>query len=134
MTSHKLTASAVLISVFFSCSNKQPFVPDYEMGTGIIIGMENCKTDPSQNAWLFRIPGPNPFNKTFGDEITYNGTAYKNVVKTFSLPDSAKTAGRQYSFEFYLEGKSDAETCDAPDAVYFKLTKIKIRNVARAPN
>lgn len=134
MNSYKMTAFTILISAIFSCNNKQPFVPDYEIATGTIIGIENCKKDPSLNAWLIHIPGPNPLSKTFGEEIVYNGIVYKNVVKSFSLPDSAKMPGKQYSFEFNLDGKSDAETCDAPDAVYFKLTKIKIRNVGRAPN
>ncbi|PTS92170.1 hypothetical protein DBR11_27435 [Pedobacter sp. HMWF019] len=134
MNNYKMIAFIILTSAILSCNNKQPFVPDYEMGIGTIIGMENCKTDLSKNAWLIQFPGPNPFNKMYGDQMTYNGTAYKNVVKTFSLPDSAKVSGKKYSFEFYLEERSSAGACDAIDAVDFNLTKIRIRNVAKAPN
>lgn len=134
MMVRKLAVSAVLTLLFFRCSDKQPFVPNYEMGIGTIIGMENCKADLSKNAWLIQIPGPNPFNKMYGDQITYNGTVYTNVVKTFSLPDSAKVSGKNYSLEFYLEERSSAGICDAVNARDFNLTKIRIRNVASTPN
>jgi hypothetical protein len=134
MNNYKPTALLVLVSVFFSCNNKQPFVPDYEIGTGTIIGLENCKDDPSKNAWLIHFPGPNPLNKTYGEEVNFHGTVYKNVVKTFSLPDSAKVSGKKYSFEFYLEGKASIEACDAANPITFNITKIRIRNIIKAPN
>ncbi|MBE9601324.1 hypothetical protein [Pedobacter sp. MC2016-24] len=127
-------ALAFFISIFFSCNNKQPFVPDYEIGEGIIIGMEKCKTDPSQNAWLIHIPGPNPFNKTYGDDITFNGTAYKNVVKTLSLPDSAKVPGKKYSFEFYIDENSSDAQCNVVNPTVLNIAKIRIKNLNRTSN
>ncbi|MCT2561831.1 hypothetical protein [Chryseobacterium herbae] len=134
MTSHRFAAFAILVSVFFSCKNKEPFVPDHEIGTGIIIGMENCKNDPSKNAWLISFTGPNAFNRTYGDAIVYEGANFTHVVKAFSLPDSAKVPGKKYSLEFYPEERVPGVACDASDPISFNLTKIRIRNLVRSAN
>lgn len=91
------------------CTDKLPFKPDYEVAEGIIIGEENCKNIQSANAWLVNFPGPNAGNKKYGEEITYNGIVYKNVLKTYQLPDSSKSAGKRFFFEFYLDGKVNQE-------------------------
>ncbi|ALR29258.1 hypothetical protein ATE47_01350 [Chryseobacterium sp. IHB B 17019] len=127
---YKPTIFIVLISVFFSCNNKVPYIPDYEMARGTVIGMETCKTDVSTNAWLISFPEPGASNKVYGDNITYNNKSYTNVVRTLSLPDSLRVIGNKYYLEFNIEPKSTPD-CQVPNADAYNLTKIQIRKAVR---
>lgn len=128
------TSFAILLLAFTACNNKLPYILDYEIGTGTVIGPENCKIDPSKNAWLIRLPTPTISGKTPGETITYNHIPYTNIVKTYNLPDSAKAPGKKYTFEFDLQGKSPSTGCDAASPVTFDLTNVKIRTLYRPAN
>ena len=125
-----ITLGALVFSLF-SCTDKPPFKPDYENAVGLIIGSEGCKQDPSQNAWFIQFSGPNAGNKSYGENITYNAKSYSNVVKTYTLPDSAKVAGKQYLFDFYIEEKTHAQVCDVDNAVNLNIMNIRIKNLAQ---
>lgn len=116
------------------CNDKLPFKPDYEVAEGIIIGIENCKNSQSANAWLINFPGPNAGNKKYGEEIVYNGVVYKNVLRTYQLPDSSKISGKRFFFEFYLDGKSSPESCEVTNPLTFNIEKIRIRNILTTRN
>lgn len=130
----KLHLLGILLVICSSCKEKPPFQPDYENGTGSVIGSENCKSVLSQNAWLIQFSEPSAGNKTYGENITYNGRIYSNVVKTYHLPDSSKIVGKRYLFEFYLDGKSTQQECDATNPVNFNITKIRLKNIIRIAN
>lgn len=119
---------------FPGCNEKLPFKPDYEVAEGIIIGVENCKNLRSANAWLVNFPGPNAGNKNYGEEITYNKIVYKNVLKTYQLPDSSKISGKRFLFEFYLDGKSGEQGCEVTNTVTFNIEKIRIKNILTPRN
>ncbi len=80
------------------------------------------------------IQGPNPLNKTYGDDIIFQNTSYSNVVKVYDLPDSAKIIGQRYSFEFNSESKSSSEICDATNPVTFNIKTIRLKRIIRIAN
>ena len=131
MNNKKVWAFGICLFSIISCEEKLPFVPDYEIAVGIVLGSENCKSDPSKNAWLVQLPGPNAGNKIYGDNIIYNNIAYSNVVKIFSLPDSSKAPSKRYLFEFYFQGRSSSGSCDAPNPVNFNITSIRLKELGR---
>ncbi|RLJ80329.1 hypothetical protein [Pedobacter alluvionis] len=130
----KLHVLGLLVLIYSSCKEKPPFQPDYENAVGSVIGSENCQSIPSENAWLIQFAEPNTGNKTYGENITYNGKAYSNVVKTYQLPDSSKIVGKRYLFEFYLDGKSTQQECSVTDPVNFNILKIRLKNIIRVAN
>lgn len=130
----KLIAIALLLIVMIGCNNKAPFVPDYEYGVGSIICRETCRVNTSENAWLIQFSEPNPGLKSYGETITYNGSTYPNVVKTYLLPDTLKVPGKKYFFEFYLEGKSAVNDCEVPSPITFDIPKIRPKNIGRLAN
>ncbi|TCD28616.1 hypothetical protein EZ456_04300 [Pedobacter psychrodurus] len=130
----KLHVLGLLILIYSSCKEKPPFQPDYENAVGSVISSENCRSIHSQNAWLVQFAEPIAGNKTYGEDIIYNGKVYSNVVKTYQLRDSAKVVGKRYLFEFYLDGKSPQQECDATDPVNFNITKIRLKNIIGIAN
>lgn len=130
----KIKLIALLSIILIGCNNKDPFVPDYEYGIGLIIGRETCRVNASENAWLIQFPDQNPGKKSYGETINFNGSTYPNVVKTYLLPDSLKVSGKKYFFEFYLEGKSAVNDCDVPSPITFDLPKIRPKNIGRLAN
>ncbi|MGV3509480.1 MAG: hypothetical protein ACO1N7_09345 [Sphingobacteriaceae bacterium] len=130
----KSIALGALFFSTFSCNDKPPFKPDYENAVGLIIGSEDCKQEPSQNAWFIQFSGPNAGNKSYGENITYNAKSYSNVVKTYTLPDSSKVAGKRYLVDFYIEEKTNSQVCDVDNAVNLKIVNIRIKNLARIAN
>ena len=38
--------------ILVSCSNKEPFIPDYNNIRGYVIGKENCTSDETKDYWL----------------------------------------------------------------------------------
>ncbi|WP_316795518.1 hypothetical protein [Pedobacter agri] len=126
---YKISFFTIIISAFFSCNNKMPYVPDYEMGKGTVIGIETCNIDSTKNAWLISFPDPSVTGKSYGNDIVYNNKPYGRVVRTFSLPDSHKISDNKYYFEFNLEGMSIPE-CKVKNANAGNLMKIQIRKVS----
>jgi uncharacterized lipoprotein NlpE involved in copper resistance len=123
----------VVVGLFlYGCNNKPPYEPDYENAIGFVIGSENCKNDTAQNAWFIQFPpGPHTRNKYYGENITYNNTSYSNVVKTYTLPDTSKIAGKRYLFEFYIEDKPMAQPCDVQNPLNLIITNIRIKRLFR---
>lgn len=130
----KFITLGAFVFLLFGCNDKPPFKPDYENAVGLIIGSEDCKQDPSQNAWFIQFSGPNAGNKSYGESITYNAQSYSNVVKTYTLPDSSKVAGKRYLFDFYIEEKTNSQACDIDNAVNLKIMNIRIKSLARIAN
>lgn len=130
----KTTSIALLSIMLIACNNKAPYVPDYEIATGLVIGPEKCRANASENAWLIQFSGPNPANRSYGGTIAYNGKSYANVVKTYLLPDSAKVSGKKYCFEFYLDGKSAQQGCEVADPMTFDVPRIRPKSIGRIAN
>lgn len=130
----KITSIALFSIVLIACKDKPPYFPDYEIAVGQIIGSETCKVNAAQNAWLVQFSGPNTGNKSYGEAITYDGSSYSNVVKTYLLPDSTKVSGKKYLFEFYLEGKSAQNDCEVANPITFNISKIRLKNIVRIAN
>jgi len=126
-TKKNILIGALLIT-FWSCKEKLPFQPAYEIGTGIIIGREDCSSVPAKNAWLIQLIRPSAGGRTFGDEITYNNTKYANVIKTYDIPDTAKIAEKTYAFEFYLQTNPISQQCDVQNPKVFDILTVRINN------
>ena len=124
----KIIAFGALLVTFGSCKEKLPFQPDYEIGSGIIIGRENCSSVPSKNAWLIQLIRPSAGGRTFGDDITYNNIKYSNVIKTYNIPDTSKIAEKTYVFEFYLEPDQISLQCDIQNPKVFDILTVRINN------
>ena len=87
--------------VLVSCSNKEPFTPDYNNIKGYVIGKETCNTDETKDYWLIDFTyGSN--NPHVGDTILVNGFTFNNVLKTKGLDQQLKIIGLRLSIDYKI--------------------------------
>lgn len=105
---------------------KPPFLIEYLKVDGIVIGKEKCKNNQSQDYWLISF---NPIDtKPFGNQITLEGKAYTNVMKTLHLPIDAKKVGQKILIEYVSLNDVDIETtgCEVADPLTFTIHEMLI--------
>lgn len=66
---------------------------------GYVIGMENCRSDSSQNYWLLDLT-VHTWNPQLGDTLFIENVTYTNVVKMQDLHPQLQTIGMRVSIEY----------------------------------
>ena len=113
--------------VFVSCSNRRPFIPDYNNIKGYVIGKETCNMDETEDYWLIDFTyGPN--NPHVGDTILVNGFTFNNVLKTKWLDQQLKITGLRVSIDYRVISSTKVTSigCDVLNPVTYSLKELTI--------
>ena len=113
--------------ILVSCSNKEPFIPDYNNIQGYVIGKENCTTDETKDYWLIDFTyGSN--NPHVGDTVLVNGFTFNNVLKTKGLDQQLKIIGMRVSIDYRIISSTKLTSigCDVLNAVTYSLKELTI--------
>ncbi|RYC70068.1 hypothetical protein [Spirosoma sordidisoli] len=103
---------------------------DFEMVSGRVIGRETCNTNDSLNALLISLD-TNSVRENFGRDVSFNGRAYKNVVKTYSPEASRLDSARRYSFMFYQTDVVSNPICNLSTTNTIDVPQIKLKEIAQ---
>ncbi len=106
---------------------------DYEMRAGLVIGRETCHSDTTLNAVLISLD-IHPAFSNFGKDVSSNGKAYKNVVKTYSPEANRLDSAKRYSFDFYQQDVIANPTCDLSTTNTVGVPQIKIKQIGYFTN
>jgi len=113
--------------ILVSCSNKEPFIPDYNNIQGYVIGKENCTTDETKDYWLIDFTyGSN--NPHVGDTVLVNGITFNNVLKTKGLDQQLKIIGMRVSIDYRIISSTKLTSigCDVLNPVTYSLKELTI--------
>src|SRR4029079_15252072 len=113
--------------ILVSCSNKEPFIPDYNNIQGYVIGKENCTTDETKDYWLIDFTyGSN--NPHVGDTVLVNGLTFNNVLKTKGLDQQLKIIGMRVSIDYRIISSTKLTSigCDVLNPVTYSLKELTI--------
>ena len=113
--------------ILVSCSNKEPFIPDYNNIQGYVIGKENCTSDETKDYWLIDFTyGSN--NPHVGDTILVNGFTINNVLKTKGLDQQLKIIGMRVSIDYGIISSTKLTSigCDVLNPVTYSLKELTI--------
>ena len=125
----RLVFSLFLFSLLIQASCKEGlYFDDMNHVKGYVIGSENC-TNNDDEYWLIDLTF---FSDTpqYGDTLNFNGTSYKNVVKTKGLNQRLRQIGMKVSFDFKVISTEKVETtgCTVSNPTTFKLKELFIIN------
>lgn len=119
---------ATLLSINATCT-KPPYIPDFKIALGYVIGKESCTTDETKDYWLVDLTYL-PNAPQYGDTLVLNGVTYTNVIKTKDLAERLKKIGMQVSIDFKVISANKVETtgCTIANPVTYNVKELFIIN------
>lgn len=116
-------------AILFSACKRGPYEPDYTNTGGYVIGRETCKANEAEDYWLVDLTYYSD-TPQYGDTLTLNGTAYRNVVKVKTLDQRLKQVGMKVSFDFKTVTTDKVITtgCSVPNPTTYALKELIIIN------
>lgn len=118
----------ILLSINATCT-KPPYIPDFKIALGYVIGKESCNADETKDYWLIDLTYLQDAPQ-YGDTLVLNGLKYTNVIKTKDLAERLKKIGMQVSMEFKVISANKAEItgCTIANPVIYNLKELFIIN------
>jgi hypothetical protein len=104
-----------------------PYIADYKIIKGYIIGKEICNADETKDYWLIDFTyGSN--NPHVGDTLFFNGVTYNNVLKTSGLDPQLKTIGMRVTIDYRVisANKKTTTGCNVTTPDTYQLKELTI--------
>ncbi|MEJ7677230.1 MAG: hypothetical protein WKG06_05025 [Segetibacter sp.] len=119
---------AFLLLVNAAC-NKPPYIVDFKIALGYVIGKEFCSTNEAKDCWLVDLTYLQNAPQ-YGDTLVLNGLRYTNVIKTKDLAERLKKIGMQVSMDFKVISANKMETtgCTIVNPVTYNLKELFVIN------